>query len=79
MPCEIKKYCPNCGSLDIPQFRKSGSAAIEVLLWLFFLIPGILYSIWRASTKRWVCPMCEHVGMIPLDSPLAKSALQAKS
>jgi len=73
---EDKEYCPSCGTVGVPQFRKSGSAAVEVLLWLFKLLPGIIYSIWRASTKRWVCPKCEQPGMIPLDSPKAQAALR---
>ncbi len=75
-PDEDEEYCPSCGTVGVPQFRKSGSTALEVLLWLFFLIPGIIYSIWRTSTKRWVCPKCEQSGMIPLDSPKAKAALK---
>ena len=74
---EEQKYCPNCGMVGVPQFRKSGSTGVEVLLWLFMLLPGIIYSIWRASTKRWVCPKCEQTGMIPLDSPKAKAAIRA--
>ena len=73
-----QKYCPSCGTVGTPQFRKSGSTVVEILLWLFVVVPGIVYSIWRASTKRWACPKCEASGMIPLDSPKAKTALHAK-
>jgi len=73
-----KRYCRNCGTTAYPRFCKSGSTAVEVLLWLFFLVPGIIYSVWRSSTKRWVCPKCGLVGMIPLDSPLAQKALSTK-
>jgi hypothetical protein len=75
MPEVAQKYCPSCGAVGVPQFRQSGSASVAVLLWLFFLAPGIIYSIWRASTKRWVCPKCEQPGVIPLDSPKARDAL----
>ena len=64
-------------AVSASEFRKAGSAPLEVLLWLFFLVPGIIYSIWRSSTRRWVCPMCEQEGMIPLTSPLAHKALSA--
>jgi predicted RNA-binding Zn-ribbon protein involved in translation (DUF1610 family) len=78
MPAEAQKYCPNCGTIGVPQFRKSGSVFLEILLWLCGLVPGIIYSIWRASSKRFVCPKCEQVGVIPLDSPKAKAALGSK-
>ena len=66
-----QEYCPSCGAVGRPQFRKSGSTWIEILLWLLAILPGIIYSIWRVSTKRWVCPKCDQTGMIPLDSPNA--------
>lgn len=68
-------YCTNCGTAGFPQFQRSGSTFVEVLLWLFVLVPGVIYSIWRASTKRWVCPKCGLPGMIPLDSPRAQRAI----
>jgi hypothetical protein len=76
---DLLDYCPNCGTVAYPQNRKSGSPLVEILLWLFFLVPGIIYSIWRASTKRLVCPKCEHSGTIPLDSPIAQAALAKQS
>lgn len=72
---ETQKYCPNCGAIGVPQFRKSGSTFLEILLWLCGLLPGMIYSLWRASSKRFVCPKCEQVGMIPLDSPKARATL----
>ena len=74
----VWKYCPSCATTGIPQFQRSGSTFVEVLLWLFVLIPGIIYSIWRASTKRWVCPKCGLSGMIPVDSPLAQKAIDSR-
>jgi hypothetical protein len=72
-----EKYCPSCGAVGTPQFRQSGSTFVAMLLWLTFLVPGIIYSIWRASTKRFVCPKCEQGGMIPTDSPKAQAAIKA--
>jgi hypothetical protein len=72
---DLLDYCPNCGSVGYPRLRKLGSTWVEVLLWLSFLLPGIVYSIWRASSKQLVCPKCEYPGTIPLDSPIAKAAL----
>lgn len=72
---EDEKYCPSCGTVGVPQFRKSGSTSVAVVLWLLGILPGLIYSIWRASTKRYVCPKCEQTGVIPLDSPKAVAAL----
>lgn len=72
---DLRDFCPNCGSVGYPEERVSGSGFVEVLLWLLFLVPGIIYSIWRSSTKRLVCSTCDHSGTIPLDSPVAQVAL----
>jgi len=74
----IQKYCTACGCSGFAVFRQEGATWVEVLLWLTFIVPGIIYSIWRGSTRRWVCPMCGNSSMIPLDSPRAKAALEAK-
>jgi len=72
-------YCPNCGCSAKPATITRGSFGIELLLWLFFLIPGLMYSIWRLSSRYKGCPMCKQPGMIPLDSPRAKAMLAGHS
>lgn len=67
-----QQYCTACGSVASPVIRQEGSGAITVLLLLFFIVPGIIYAIWRGSTRRTVCPRCGNASMIPLDSPLAQ-------
>lgn len=68
-------YCPNCGTVGTPKTRVKGSFFIEVILWLCFLFPGIIYSIWRLTSKDKVCPSCGAPNMIPSDSPKARAAL----
>ena len=68
-------YCPNCGSVGTPRNRTKGSFWIELILWLCFLVPGLLYSVWRLTTKEAVCPKCGAPHMIPADSPKARAAL----
>lgn len=72
------EYCPHCGTVGEPEFYMAGSTVIEVLLWLFFLVSGLIYSIWCNSTKCWLCPKCGPTGMIPIDSPIAQKALGAR-
>jgi hypothetical protein len=69
------RYCPNCGTVGPAKTRVKGSFAIELLLWLCFLVPGVIYSIWRLTTKEAVCPSCGAPNMIPADSPKARAAL----
>jgi hypothetical protein len=68
--------CPNCGSRGEPKTNTRGSIAIEILLWLCLLIPGLIYSIWRSTTKYKACPSCGNVGMISVESPNGKALLK---
>lgn len=61
--------CSSCGTVGKPKNRMKGSTFIELILWFFFLIPGMIYSRWRASTKAKVCASCANATVIPLDSP----------
>jgi hypothetical protein len=53
-----------------------GSFVIELFLWLIFLLPGLIYSIWRVSTKHQVCGRCQSRELVPLDS--ARAAAMAR-
>lgn len=67
-------YCPTCGTVGDPVTRTQGAFLIEVVLWCCFLVPGLIYSLWRLSSKQAVCPRCGAPHMIPSDSPRAIAA-----
>lgn len=48
-----------------------GSDAITLVLVLFFLIPGIIYMLWRNSSQKTVCRSCKSDAIIPASSPRA--------
>ena len=75
---ETKMICRNCGHKGIPRRATPGSILIELILWICFIVPGLIYSIWRLTSKRSVCPRCEALYMIPLDSPIARKMIKAK-
>ncbi len=64
-----KYVCTNCGSVSNSIKEKKGSGLIELILWLFFIVPGIFYSIWRRSNRKLICPKCKQPTLIPVDSP----------
>jgi hypothetical protein len=67
--------CTQCGYVGKPKRAIKGNGFIEVILWLCFLIPGLIYSIWRSSSRYKVCPKCGNTALIPLDSPRAKTIM----
>lgn len=68
-------YCPVCGTTSEGESHTRGSILIELVLWLCFLVPGIIYSIWRLTTRQKVCPACKNPGVIPITSPRARKEL----
>jgi DNA-directed RNA polymerase subunit RPC12/RpoP len=42
------------------------------MLWLCYLLPGLIYSVWRQSTRYSACPECGVRNMIPVDSPAGR-------
>ena len=66
-------HCMTCGSDGKPVSTTKGSLAIELMLWLCFIIPGILYSLWRLTTRSPACSFCKATTLIPMDSPAAKA------
>lgn len=61
--------CTSCRTVGVPVTRVKGSFFIELILWLAFIIPGLIYSIWRLSSKALVCATCGQPTIIPLQSP----------
>lgn len=61
--------CTHCGTRGSPKRMTRGNIGIEIVLWICFLVPGLIYSIWRLTTKQDVCPSCEQPGMINVNTP----------
>lgn len=62
--------CTTCGYVGHSERTIKGSLGVEIFLWLIFLLPGIIYSIYRSSTKMDACPKCKNPTMIPITSPV---------
>jgi hypothetical protein len=73
-----KYYCPSCGQTGNGVRHVPGSILIELVLWLCFLIPGLIYSIWRHAASKKACHKCREPGLIPVDSPRARRELGAE-
>jgi hypothetical protein len=60
--------CVECGYQGTPKTFTRGSLLTELMLWLLLIVPGVLYSLWRLTTRYRGCPAC-YGRMIPVDSP----------
>lgn len=66
-----RQYCTSCGHEGQARTRTKGSLLIEIILWLSFLLPGVIYTIWRHISRERVCSACGSSTLIPPDSPAA--------
>ena len=68
--------CTSCGYVGEPRSITKGSIWIELVLWLCFLLPGLIYSVWRLSSRHEGCPTCGHTTLIPADSPIGQKFIR---
>jgi len=71
-PAPQLRYCKRCGQSGRTTNSRPGSNAVELLLWLGALAPGLFYTLWRNSRVHAVCAGCGSAEIIPVDSPLAR-------
>ena len=70
--------CSNCGYTGKSKRIPKGSMAVEIVLWLCFLVPGLIYSVWRMSSYHATCPVCGGSNLVPLNSPNGKKILEGQ-
>lgn len=67
---KFSHHCLNCGTDFVPRAGPTrGSGGIEIVLWLFLIVPGLIYSIWRRSgPPDHSCPTCGRPHAVPFNS-----------
>lgn len=68
----MKHVCKDCGTVAEPKTKAKGSMAVEIVLWLCFLVPGLIYSVWRMANKYESCPACGSDKLLPVGSPVGQ-------
>lgn len=69
--------CKQCGTVHDGHRHLPGNGWIEAVLWLAYIFPGLVYSIWRRSGRKPTCGACGSRDLVPLSSPVGK-ALQTQ-
>lgn len=67
--------CTDCGTIGEGKDQVKGNVLVEIILWLCFIVPGLIYSIWRSSSKNKVCDACQGK-LIQLDTPRGQQLLK---
>lgn len=66
---EKAMVCMVCEYAGPPKKKTEGSFLLEVVLWILFIVPGLLYSIYRQTTRHDVCRQCGAGVLVPKGSP----------
>lgn len=74
-----ESICKHCDTISKPKTITKGSFIIELFLWLFFIIPGVIYSLWRITSRYEACPTCLEPNMIRLDTPYGQKLMKKAS
>lgn len=61
------KICTNCYEFSFGEVDRRGGCLIEIVLWMAFIVPGLIYSIWRRTNSTETCPKCKGP-LIPADT-----------
>ena len=68
--------CTACGHVGSSKTITKGHFALEVVLWLCLVVPGIIYSVWRHASRYEACPVCENPNLLPKTAPMAQKFLK---
>jgi hypothetical protein len=70
--------CTQCGSVTSPKRFVPGSIVITLILLVFFVIPGLIYEIWRHSSAYNVCQRCGSRNLVPPSSPFGQDMVTTR-
>lgn len=68
-------FCIQCHENAPSKNVTDGYFLLEVALWAFFIVPGILYSLWRLTTRHKACRACGSANLVPSHSDRAKAEI----
>jgi len=72
-----KYYCNTCHNSP-PVAIMKGNGWVEFILYLCYIAPGIIYSVWRRSGEPNVCPVCKTAALVPLSEAKPLTTLPAE-
>jgi hypothetical protein len=71
-----KQICKACGHMGKLVRKTRGNLLIEIVLWICFIVPGLIYTIWRCSTRYDVCKGCNATELVLVDSPVGQKLVK---
>lgn len=56
---DVLVRCRRCGYQGPAEPYAPGKTWVEAVCWIAFLVPGLVYSLWRLFGRRYLCPACK--------------------
>lgn len=75
MTVRQQQICAACGTVGEAKTVTRGSLLIEIILWLCFLIPGLIYTVWRLTTRGRACASCSSSELVPVATPRGRELM----
>lgn len=69
------KICRSCGAVGDAAIHTPGSIGIELILWCCFIVPGLIYSIWRHAKRGAACAQCHSHDLVAVGSPIGRKLM----
>jgi hypothetical protein len=70
-------YCTRCGTVAEYRRFRVGSGLVCFVLFLVGIVPGVIYYVWAKSAEHNGCRRCGSREIVPVNSPVARRALEA--
>src|ERR1700722_15256161 len=67
--------CTQCGTIASSRQITPGSGLITLVLLICFMVPGIIYWLWRHTNTYPACPKCGSRSLVPTETPHARHAI----
>lgn len=61
-----------------PKMVTPGSTWITLILLMCLFVPGVIYMIWRSTSRYAVCQKCGGRNLVPADSPFGRDVIASR-
>jgi hypothetical protein len=89
-PNDKEHICLACGHVGYPKKIANGSFAVEIIIWVLFiliaasssywiLVAPLAYSASRTFIRKNICELCKGAQIIPADSPNGQALIASKN
>lgn len=71
----VCKHCEEIGQVDL---KMPGNGWVEFVLYLCYIAPGIIYSVWRRKGKKQVCGACRSDQLVAAKTRMGQQIIAAQ-